>query len=45
MNKEIPRKEFRNCLLVALHNSKTINDATYKQAQKKIKKEKGKEAA
>lgn len=44
MNKAI-RKEFRNCLLVALHNSKTINDATYKQAQKKIKKEKGKEAA
>lgn len=45
MSKETIRKEFRNCLLVALHNSKTINDATYKQAQKKIKKEKGKEAA
>jgi len=44
MNKAI-RKEFCSCLLVALHNSKTINDATYKQAQKKIKKEKGKEVA
>ena len=45
MSKETIRKEFRKCLLMALYNNKTINKATYKQAQKNIEKEKGKEVA
>lgn len=43
MSKETIRKEFRKCLLMALYNNRTINKATYKQAQKNI--EKGKEVA
>ena len=45
MSKETIRKELCNCLLMELHNNKTINNTTYKQAQKKIQKEKGKEVA